>query len=168
VSPLKANPSVIESHQGWLSVLELSAQEVFELMLGSHLVVATEAASQDQDQDKDGLDITAMVGLAGRLCGVLTIRCSSKSGARMASKMLGVDAEKAATEIWDALGEVCNMIAGNFKNKISGLGDGCMLSVPTVITGGDYCCHSSGTAETLQINLLFEGDRIIAALEIHS
>jgi chemotaxis protein CheX len=164
VSPLKSNPSVIENHQGWLSVLELSAQEVFELMLGSHLVVATEAGSEDGE----GLDITAMVGLAGRLCGVLTVRCSSKSGARMASKMLGVDADKAVSEIWDALGEVCNMVAGNFKNKITGLGDGCMLSVPTVITGGDYCCHSSGTSETLQINLLFEGDRIIAALEIHS
>jgi len=46
----------------------------------------------------------------------------------------GVEAEKVGPEISDALGEVCNMIAGNFKNKISGLSEGCMLSVPTVIT----------------------------------
>ncbi len=143
-------------------MLEQSAQEVFELMLGSHLVVAPEAVADD------GLDITAMVGLAGLLCGVMTIRCSSKAGAKMASKMLGVDADKAVSEIWDALGEICNMVAGNFKNKISGLGDGCMLSVPTVITGGDYECHSLGNSKILRINFLFDGDGIIAALEIHS
>jgi chemotaxis protein CheX len=147
-------------HEGWQSVLELSAQEVFDLMLGSHLVVATEPFAED------GLDITAMVGLAGRLCGVLTIRCSSASGMRMASKMLGVESEKAAGEVWDALGEVCNMVAGNFKNKIAGLGDGCMLSVPTVITGGDYNCHSLGDSSTLRVNFLFEGKSVIAALEI--
>jgi chemotaxis protein CheX len=147
-------------HQGWESVLELSAQEVFELMLGSHLVVTPEPLAED------GLDITAMVGLAGLLCGVLTIRCSSGSGTRMASKMLGVDSEKAVREVWDALGEICNMVAGNFKNKISGLGDGCMLSVPTVITGGDYNCHSLGDSNTLRVNFLFEGKSLIAALEI--
>jgi len=31
---------------------------------------------------------------------------------------------------------------GNFKNKIDGLSDGCMLSLPTVITGSDYTLHS--------------------------
>ena len=49
--------------------------------------------------------------------------------------------------MWDALGEICNMVAGNFKNKVSGLGNGCMLSVPTVITGRDYHCHSLGERE---------------------
>jgi hypothetical protein len=58
------------------------------------------------------------------------------------------------------------MVAGNFKNKISGLGDGCMLSVPTVITGGDYNCHSLGDSNTLRVNFLFEGKSLIAALEI--
>lgn len=154
--------SKVDNHQSWHPVLELAAQEVFETMLASHLEVNPEPPVDD------GLDVTAMVGLAGSLCGVLTIRCSSRAGARMASKMLGIDAEKAVSEMWDALGEICNMVAGNFKNKISGLGDGCMLSVPTVITGGDYNCHSLGDPSTLRVNFLFEGERIIAALEIQS
>ena len=78
------------------------------------------------------------------------------------------DAEKAVPEIWDALGEICNMVAGNFKNKIPGMGDGCMLSVPTVITGGDYNCHSFGYSSMIRVNFLFEGSRVVAALEIHS
>jgi chemotaxis protein CheX len=70
--------------------------------------------------------------------------------------------------VWDAIGEVCNMIAGNFKNKLSGMGSGCMLSVPTVITGGDYTFHSLADDGSLEVRLLFEGAPIQVALEIHS
>ena len=92
-------------------------QEVFELMLACPLEVAAEPANEN------GLDITSMVGLAGQLCGILSVRCSAKSAARMASRMLGVDPETAGPEMWDAVGEICNMVAGNFKNKLTGLSD---------------------------------------------
>ena len=55
----------------------------------------------------------------------------------MASKMLEVEEDKTGSELADAMGEICNMVAGNFKNKIAGLSAGCMLSVPTVITGSE-------------------------------
>lgn len=89
----------------------------------------------------DRLHVTAMVGLAGMLCGVMTVRCDQKAAALMASKMLGMGVDKVGPEIADALGEVCNRVAGNFKHKISGSGDGCMLSPPSVIPGGDYCAR---------------------------
>jgi len=160
VSVGDSNLNTVENHANWNPVLELAAQEVFETMLGTHLDVASEPPSED------ALDVTAMVGLAGLLCGVVTVRCSSRTGGRMASKMLCIDAEKAMAEMWDAMGEICNMVAGNFKNKISALGDGCMLSVPTVITGGDYSCRSLGNSTTLQVNFLFEEERIVVAIEI--
>ncbi|MFZ0318055.1 MAG: chemotaxis protein CheX [Candidatus Sulfotelmatobacter sp.] len=152
----------IESRQSWHPVLVLATQEVFETMLGSRLEMASEPPPED------ALEVTGMVGLAGLLCGVLTVRCSTRAAGRMAGKMLGIEAENAVAEMWDAMGEVCNMVAGNFKNKISGLGDGCMLSVPTVITGGDYNCRSLGSASTLQANFLFAEERIVVALEIHN
>ena len=65
------------------------------------------------------------------------------------------------------MGEICNMVAGNFKNKISGLGDSCMLSVPTVITGADYNVRSM-VNDTLQAAFLFEGEPVIVSLEVHS
>jgi len=137
VSLIEPHPSTVEdNHTVWVAGLERAAQEVFKPMLGSSLLVVSEPMAEA------GVDVTAMVGLAGRLCGLLTVRCSWQTGAKMASKMLGVESDRAIPHLWDALGELCNMIAGNFKNKIPGLGDGCMLSVPTVITGGDYRCHS--------------------------
>ncbi len=145
----------------WVSTLQLSVQEVFELMLACPLEVPAGSPAEE------GLDITAMVGLAGQLCGILTVRCSAKSASHMASRMLGIDPDKAGPEVWDAIGEICNMVAGNFKNKISGLGDGCLLSVPTVITGGDYSLRSPVNEEFRSV-LLFEGEPIVLCLEVHN
>jgi len=106
--------------------------------------------------------------LAGQLCGVLSVRCGNKAAALMASKMLGVELDKVGAEVSDAIGEVCNMVAGNFKNKIAGLAEGCMLSPPTVITGSDYSLHSMAESPGLEINLLFENMPIAISLQIHS
>ena len=149
------------AHDCWIPTLQLATQEVFQLMLGYSLESLSEPPAEDN------LDMTAMVGLAGRLCGVLTLQCSAKSAAHMASRMLGIDPEKAGPEMWDAAGEICNMVAGNFKNKINGLGDGCMLSVPTVITGSDYNIRSM-VNDSLKATFLFEGEPVIISIEVHS
>jgi len=69
--------------------------------------------------------------------------------------------------MFDAVGEICNMVAGNFKNKISGLGDGCMLSVPTVISGADYNLRTLIDGE-IRIVFLFEGEPVVFSLEVHN
>jgi chemotaxis protein CheX len=139
-------------------VLELGAREVFDLMLGSQLTVAA-------SDIKEALEITAMVGLAGQLCGV-SMRCGVQAAALMTSKMLGEDPNRDKKEIWDALGEVCNMVAGNFENKIPGLSDGCMLSVPTVIVGHNYSLHPLKHCKTCKVSLLFENLPLTVCLEV--
>jgi chemotaxis protein CheX len=114
------------------------------------------------------LDITAMVGLAGQLCAVMSIRCRQQSADLMASKMLGLEPEKVGPELCDAFGEICNMVAGNFKNKIAGLSDGCLLSVPTVITGNDYSLHPVSDSAALEVRRLFENTPIVISLQVHS
>jgi len=149
------------NHENWIPLIDTAAREVFELMLSSQLTLPT-------DSQEKPLDVTAMVGLAGQLCGVLSVRCTGKAAAMMASKMLGMDLDKVGPEISDALGEVCNMIAGNFKNKVSGLSEGCMLSPPTVVTGSDYSLHSMSDSPGLEVRLLFEGMPLNISLQIHS
>ena len=148
-------------HEEWIPLLDLAVREVFELMLGSQLAAPT--ANENLP-----LDVTAMVGLAGQLCGVLSVRCQRKAAALMASKMLGVELDKVGPEMSDAIGEVGNMVAGNFKNKITGLAEGCLLSPPTVITGSDYTLHSSSDTPALEIKLMFENMPVVICLDIHS
>lgn len=149
------------SHEKWIPLLEVATREVFELMLGSQLTMP--AGSEETNRE-----VTSMIGLAGQLCGVLSVCCNGKAAALMTSRMLGVPLDKVGPEVADALGEVCNMVAGNFKNKITGLGDGCLLSPPTVITGSDYDLHSLAVSPALEVRLLFEGLPIVISLEIHS
>jgi chemotaxis protein CheX len=150
-----------DTHRDWIPLLEKSTREVFELMLLCQLGAAS-------SMDESGMDVTSMVGLAGQLCGVMTVRCHQQAAILMASKMLGLPAEKVGPDFSDAIGEVCNMVAGNFKNKIAGLSDGCMLSPPSVITGSNYTLHSLADSPGLQIRMLFENLPIVITLQIHS
>lgn len=149
------------AHADWIPLLETATREVFELMLGCQLT--SPSAHQEP-----GHDVTAMVGLAGQLCGVLSVRCDGKAAALMTSKMLGVPLDKVGADVSDALGEVCNMVAGNFKNKIAGLAEGCMLSPPTVVTGSDYSLHSLAESPGLEVWLLFERMPLLVSLQVHS
>jgi chemotaxis protein CheX len=149
------------SHETWTPLLEVAAREVFELMLGCQLTVNSTA-------EEPTPEVTAMVGLAGQLCGVLSVRCDKKAAVLMTSKMLGVELDKVGPEMSDALGEVCNMIAGNFKNKIAGLAEGCLLSPPSVITGSDYNLHCMAESPGLELRLLFERMPVVISLEINS
>lgn len=150
-----------DSHDSWIPLLDTAAKEVFQLMLGSQLIAYPGA-------DESNLDVTSMVGLAGKLSGVLSVRCDRKAAAAMTSKMLGVHSDKFGAEVSDALGEICNMVAGNFKNKIAGLAEGCLLSPPTVITGTDYNLHSLVDSPAVEVRMLFESMPVVISLEIHS
>jgi len=159
---MSATGAVLAANTGreeWPAVLERAAREVFELMLGCQLTIAAPT--------QENMEITSMVGLAGKLCGVLSVRCNHQGGALMASKMLGVEPANIGPEMSDALGEIANMVAGNFKNKIEGLSDSCMLSVPTVITGQDYQMQPATDSDALELSLLCENLPLKISLVVH-
>ena len=94
-------------------------------------------------------EFSAIVVLAGQLCGVLSLRCNAKSANLMASMMLGIDPKQADEHMWDALGEVCNMIAGNFKNKLTGMGIVLFVAGPAVLGSGGEVCERQGMVVAL-------------------
>lgn len=108
-----------------------------------------------------------MVGLAGALCGILTVCCDATAAALAAKTMLG-DTAKSEEEVADALGEICNMVAGNFKNKLAGTDERCMLSVPTVISGGEYSFHSMAEGTSIETVLMFEGSPFAVRLQLQN
>ncbi len=146
----------------WKNTLECAAIEVFSMMVGVEL-----AAFAEPPGDPHG-EQTAMVGLAGALCGMVTVRCESKTAGKLATLMLGGDAAANPSMIGDALGEICNMVAGNFKSKVSNLADHCMLSVPTVIWGEDYVMQTVQPNEGFHVVLSYDNAPIWFSLIIHT
>jgi chemotaxis protein CheX len=82
--------------------------------------------------------------------------------------MLGGDAASNPSTARDALGELCNMIAGNFKSKISSLADHCMLSVPTVISGEAYSMETLEPSDGVTVALTYDAEPIWVSLITHS
>lgn len=142
----------------WPSALGDAAREVFSMMVGSEVTVAA-------GQKLPVLaDVTGVIGIGGAFSGVFSLRCSTGAANNIASQMLGVSAEEASSQSADAIGEICNMVAGQFKAKI-GHEATCMLSIPTVVTGSNYSVHSSRCAE-IEMPLLYHGEPVWITLDI--
>ena len=100
--------------ENWLPILELAVEEVFEIMLGCRVKPVAKA---DHPTAPGGF--TAMVGLAGRLCGILTFSSDRDAARELAKCMLGPEIADSEEQVSDALGEICNMIAGNFESGMA-------------------------------------------------
>ena len=151
-----------ETHQRFTQALSTAAAEVFEMMVGTPL------GPSDEGTLPCVADYTAMIGLAGDLCGVLSFRCSLESAACIAGKMLGTDEQTSEECIRDAVGEICNMVAGSFKAQVTDLAQQCMLSVPTVVSGKDYRLYPLADGLRMQVSTTFEGAPIWLALDLHA
>lgn len=151
--------AALSRHGNFLPILERSTQEVFEIMLGCQI----QPAASSEREVNGGL--TAIVGLAGVLCGVVTVCCAMQTAGQIAHGMLG-DAADSEGQVVDALGEMCNMIAGNFKNKLAGTDERCMLSVPSVVSGAEYKFHSLVDGSSVRTVVLFEDAPVVIRLQL--
>jgi chemotaxis protein CheX len=161
VSPKVAGLPREETRERFTQALDSGSVEVFEMMVGTTLGPAEDAVLPRL------ADYTSMIGLAGDLCGVLSFRCSNSSAALIASKMLGTEEDTTAECMRDALGEICNMVAGAFKAHIMDIVEQCFLSVPMVVSGKDYEMHPLADGMRIQVSKSFEGALVWVTLDLH-
>ena len=115
--------------------LDASVDEVFRLMLGVD-------CRRDPGQMAPAVEsLTAVVGFGGLLSGACVVRMSSEAAMQVAGSMTGMTFAEVDDTVKDAIGEICNMLAGTWKGKVPELAANCGLSVPAVITGRDYNLH---------------------------
>jgi chemotaxis protein CheX len=155
--------TAVRPDSSWLLLLQVGAKEVFQIMLQTEL-----ASLPNAEELTPAGDVTAMVGLAGALCGVMTIRCDSRTAEKMAGRMLGSVGAVDPKDVPDAIAEICNMVAGNFKSKIAQLAEHCMLSVPTVIRGDDYEMVTMSDGDQITVGMTYEAAPIWFCLAVHS
>ncbi len=119
--------------------LDESVREVFGTMLG---VQCRREASVGTLRHHEGeASVTAVVGFGGILSGACVFRCDDLAARQIAARMAGMDFDTVDDIVKDAIGEICNMLAGTWKSRVPELSANCGLSVPAVITGTDYDLH---------------------------
>src|ERR1700722_157990 len=145
----------------WQAVLRETTIEVFSTMVGVTVTAPTESSQPILAQ------MTGVIGIAGQMRAIFSLRCSQKFAISLASRMLGIPADDAGAEkaASDAVGEICNVVAGYFKAKI-GFADKGSLSLPTIVIGKSYTIHSTTGCERLDFPLLFESEPLWVTLDI--
>jgi len=144
----------------WPALMELATREVFDLMVGSPVRLLAETGQPPL------AEFTVTIGLSGDLRGLVGFHCSASSACTLASKMLQVETHEFNEQALDAIGEICNMVAGNLKAKLPGVGDRCSISTPTIISGSSYKVHAVPESIHHRICLEFEGAPIWVTLDL--
>ncbi len=99
--------------------------------------------------------VSAMVGLAGTYNGLISIHQPCSLAIKVTEAMLDMEVTEVDQDVFDALGEIANMVAGNVKQHLSKGGLDVRLSTPSVATGSDYVICAK---QTNSLNLLFDLD----------
>lgn len=115
--------------------MDESIEEVFSLMMGVQCTPCADCTAESPET------ISAVIGLAGAMSGTCVLRGGVKTAMRMAGALTGMEMTALDDTVKDAIGEICNMVAGAWKGKLPGLASNCMLSTPTVVTGTNYQLH---------------------------
>jgi len=115
--------------------LDASVEEVFHLMLGAACQKST------PPKERPEVSVTAVIGFGGQLSGACVFNTSGEVACIIAARLTGMEFPDIDDTVKDAIGEICNMLAGAWKGKVPELAANCGLSVPAVITGHDYNIH---------------------------
>lgn len=135
------------------ALLDQSVDEVFALMLGTPVTVSETMVAPTNVP----ITLTAVVGLAGALSGGYSVVVNEATAKQIASTMLGIEIAELNGDVYDALGEIANILAGAWKSRIPALHAACLLSVPTVVTGTHYDIHRKTTAFRMARSYWFSG-----------
>jgi chemotaxis protein CheX len=138
--------------------LDASVEEVFQTMLGIKCRRDSSPAVIEPES------VTAVVGFGGLLSGACIFRSGSIAARKIAARMTGMEFEEVDDTVKDAIGEICNMLAGSWKGKVPDLAANCGLSVPAVITGRDYTLHVQ--APEFQLNHSYSCDLMSFAVTV--
>ncbi len=114
------------------SAVLAGAKEVFETMIFMNLEECC-----DPEQHIQGNTILGSITFNGELNGCLAIHCNMICAKAIARNMLGMDENEEINNegIYDAIGEVTNMVMGSIKSQLQNTVGNFQVSIPTIVTG---------------------------------
>jgi len=116
--------------------LAQALEKVFQTMLSLKLETVNRAGVPEVS----GEHILGTIGFSGKAVGRVFLRMSRPSARRIAGAILGVDPATLTdvSEINDVIGEVLNIMTGNFKSNLCDAGLDCRLQTPEVKLTSDF------------------------------
>ena len=137
-------------------LIRANTEKVFSTMLDLP-IHAGPVTVQPTGAGEDG-GVVSLVGFAGEWSGSGSIRCSGGLACTISARLLLTEFDNVNDDVLDAIGEVANMIIGNFKDdaayKLGPLG----LSTPTVIYGKNFQARNWNGQSWITVPFSCEGE----------
>ena len=122
-----------------------AVKTVFETMVMTDVTVGKPVPAGGGNDPK--VDVSAIIGLSGDAVGAVVLSFEMDIASSIASKFAGVELKPEHPDFADALGELCNMVAGQAKVRLEGLN--CSVSLPSVIIGQEHVVSQSKSTPRL-------------------
>jgi CheY-specific phosphatase CheX len=136
--------------------------KTFQLMLSLKLETTDPSAALLLLQQH----VLGTIGFSGKAEGLVHLRLDVESARQVAARILGMDAHHItdAGEINDTVGELLNIITGNFKSNLCDAGLDCRLQPPRVTQASDFSAPKipGGSMEYMA----FRADRILVFVDV--
>ncbi len=150
-----------------LTTLVSATEEVFDTMLALRL----HARAPVTGPLEVPANVVATVAFAGHRRGLVVVYSSLAAARQITSSMLGIPVHEVNGEVPDAMGEIANMVAGTFRNRLAAVEPPSDISVPTVTIGTDFStlyssagfrsrCPFDMQGEPLSVELILTGDQV--------
>lgn len=143
-----------------VSCLVSATEEVFDTMLATPLVrqpAATGPLSVPAN-------VVATVAFAGHRRGLVVVYSSMAAARAITGSMLGIAAHEVNGEVPDAMGEVANMVAGTFRNRLALVEPPSDISVPTVTIGTEFSTLYSSAVQRTRCGFDMHGESLTVEL----
>lgn len=133
-----------------------NAQAVFSTML--ELDIEQIARAEPDPPPGSGKSVIALLGFTGAWSGTGMIQCSEPLACLIGSKLFLSEFSEVNDEVLDAIGEVTNMVIGNFKEDAADQLGPLNLGTPTVIFGDNFQTRMWQGHQWIEVPLCCEGE----------
>jgi chemotaxis protein CheX len=144
-----------------LAYLVSATEEVFEKMVFKTI---EPLPAVGEDHPRPPSNVVATVPFAGHRRGLVAFHSSFATANGIAAAMLGMSADAVNGEMPDAIGEVANMIAGTFRNKLVAVEPSSDIALPIVTIGSNFSTRCVSHAHRVFCPFTLEGQPIYVEL----
>ena len=141
-----------------VAAIRHAAGDVFSTMLGAELRSLDAYRQPCRPEPADG--VIGMVGLTGRWTGTGSVACTGELARRISGQFLMSEFPSVDQEVLDAMGEITNMIIGNFKNALEEEAGPLGMSIPMVVFGHNFTAGTTHSADWVVVPFTCDGGRL--------
>ena len=107
-----------------------STSNVFDTMLNCPI---KRTSLELKEHSHPTYDVSAVIGLSGRVSGSVVLSMTTEVALKAAGEMMCASYDDVDAEVFDAIGELANMVAGGAKAKLADMQ--LSLGLPNVVVG---------------------------------